>query len=294
MIGRGAAVAAAASTLALLWPAAAGAIPDSGPRETVDIWANTTQTNASAALGYSGRYHAAGNPDADPPPLRHLVIELPPGTKIDTTVPVRCTATDSQLRFQGESACPAAARVGSGEVVVRQAGLGVMTYRTVLYNAPDDILELVMSGSRVVGVVHTYVRGTTLDGPVPTCLMGGQPPKDCPSDQLTILANRLQVDPVSVGEGDARRNYGTTPPTCPASGRWPIPVTFHFADGSVDTVTPTAPCTRPATATTKSTRRCRHRRTRKARRCHRRARRKAATRRSDRRHRRSGQRARRR
>jgi hypothetical protein len=228
--------------LGLMWPAGATAIPDSGPHETVDMWSSTPKPNASSALGYWAGYHAAGDPDADPPPLRRLTIQLPAGTRIDTSVPPRCTASDLELRLAGESACPPSAWLGRGAATIRQPGLGVATYDTVLYNAEDQLLELVKSGDQVVGVVHTYVHGTTLDGPIPTCLTGGQPPDGCPFDQFTLLANHLQVNAMSVGTGITRRNYGTTPATCPPTHTWQVRVTFSFADGSVDSVTPRAPC----------------------------------------------------
>lgn len=231
-------------SLGLLWPAGAGAAPASGPRETVDIASSTPHPNTSAALSYTARYHAPNDPDGDPPALRHLRIELPPGTGIDTSVPERCTASDDEIRLRGESACPPGARIGAGWVRVKQFGLGVETYPTVIYNAKDDMLELVKSGDRVLAVVHTYVRGTTLEGPVPTCATGGNPPMGCPFDQLTLLANHLQVEPITRGG----RNYGTTPPTCPASGRWEAPVTLTYGDGSVDRVTPYSPCLRFAAA----------------------------------------------
>jgi hypothetical protein len=233
--------------LALLWPGAAGAIPDTGSHETVDLTTSTAQPGVSAALGYSGRYHAANDPNGDPPALRRLVIELPPGTRVDTSVLPQCTASDSEIMLVGESACPARARIGEGQATVKQVGTGtVSTYDTVIYNADNDMLELVESGGRVLAVVHTYVHGTTLDGPVPTCINGGDPPSGCPVDELILLANHLQIHAFSAGG----RNYGTTPPTCPASGRWLAPVTFYYADGSVDQVTPQAPCTpTPATPT---------------------------------------------
>jgi hypothetical protein len=233
-----------AGCLGLLWAAGAGGHPASASHEMVDLWTNTTHPGRSAALGYAARYHAAGNPHGDPPALRRLVIQLPRGTKIDTSVPARCTASDTELMAKGESACPAGARIGSGEATVRMVGLGVTTYPTVIYNAAGQMLELVKSGSQVVGVVHTYVHGTTLDGPVPTCIGGGQPPSGCPFDQLTLLANHLRIVPRGVGRGRARRNYGTTPPKCPRSHRWLAPVTLYYADGSVDHVTPWARCTR--------------------------------------------------
>ncbi|MEA2398216.1 MAG: hypothetical protein QOK25_1772 [Thermoleophilaceae bacterium] len=246
--------------LGLLWPSAAGAIPASGPHETVEMSSSTTRPSASAALGYAARYHSASDPSGDPPALRRLVIELPAGTRIDTSVPGRCTASDSQIMFQGESACPSSARVGSGQATVKQFGLASATYDTVIYNAENQMLELVKSGDTVLGVVHTYIHGTTLDGPIPTCLTGGQPPNGCPFDELTLLSNHLEVRPVSAGHGAARRNYGTTPPTCPTSGRWQARVTLYYADGSVDKVWPQAPCSQPRRGRKKSSRRRRHRR----------------------------------
>jgi hypothetical protein len=223
-----------------LWPAVARGLPSSGPHETVDMATTTSQPHASAGLRYAARYHAANDPSGDPPALRHLLIELPAGTRIDTSVPGRCSASDLEIMLVGESACPPSARVGSGQVTVEQVGTGVSTYDTVLYNADHDVLELVESGGRVVGIAHTYQHGTTLDGPVPTCITGGNPPDGCPFDELRLLANQLQIQPLSVGG----RNYGTTPPTCPRSGFWTIRVTLSYADGSVDTVTPETPCSR--------------------------------------------------
>jgi hypothetical protein len=228
-----------AGLVALACPAAAHALPASGPHETADVVTSTTQPGASAGLRYAGRYHAVGDPSGDPPALRHLVIELPPGTRIDSSVPARCTANDLELMIVGPSACPPAARVGSGQVTVEQIATGgVATYDTVLYNADHDLLELVVLHGRVLGIAHTYQHGTTLDGPVPTCITGGDPPDGCPSDQLKLLANHLEVLPFSAGG----RNYGTTPPTCPTSGFWKTRVTLSYADGSVDTVAPRTPC----------------------------------------------------
>lgn len=234
----GARATVALALAALAWPAASPAIPASGPHETVDMWSTRSKPAVSASLGYAATYHARNDPGGDPPALRWLRMDLPAGTRIDTSVLPRCTATDREIRLAGESACPPEARIGTGEVTVKAFGAGVSTYPTVIYNAPDEMIELVMSGQRVVGVVHTYVRGTTLEGPVPTCLDGGQPPDGCPFDQLTLLANHLQVDAARTAEGP----YGLTPPFCPRSRRWKVRVTLTYADGSVDKVFPRTPC----------------------------------------------------
>ena len=92
------------------------------------------------------------------------------------------------------------------------------TFPTVIYNAPGDLLELILFGDRVVGVAHTYVRDRTLDGPIPTCLTGGQPPRGCPFDQVILLANRLAVRRISVGDRAYVRTPGIGPVARPDGG----------------------------------------------------------------------------
>jgi hypothetical protein len=145
--------------------------------------------------------------------------------------------------LMGESACPAGSRVGTGMATAKITGLGTMTFNTVLFNAKDQQIELVESGGRAAGVVHTYVHGLTLDGPVPTCLTGGQPPSGCPFDEVTLLSNHLASLPISVGRGSHKRNYGTTPPTCPRARKWVSRLTLSYADGSIDKVTASQACT---------------------------------------------------
>jgi hypothetical protein len=224
-MGRAPVVLFSALVLLAVEAASAFVIPAAGPHEVVDLWSSTTRPNTSASLGYAAHYHAAYDSHADPPALRHLVIQLPRGTKIDTSVPRRCAASDDTIRFAGESACPRSARIGHGEATVKILGAGTMTFPTVIYNARNDMLELVKSGDRVLAVVHTYVRGNRLDGPVPTCLDGGNPPKGCPFDQFVLLANHLEIS-LLTRQG---RNYGTSPPRCPRSRRWRTPVTLHSA-----------------------------------------------------------------
>jgi hypothetical protein len=221
------------------------AMAATGAHETVEISTTSADPGASAGLTYRASYHSATDPESDPPALRRLVIELPAGTRTDTSVPGQCTASDMEIMLIGQGACPASARIGSGQVTVREFGLSSATYDSVLENAPGQQLELVTSGSRVLGVVHTYIQGTTLDGPIPTCLTGGQPPSGCPIDQLTLLSNHLQTEAISRGQGRNRRNYGTTPSTCPPSRLWTGRARFYYADGSSDSVVYHVACRRP-------------------------------------------------
>src|SRR5947209_13322410 len=100
------AIVSIASVAWLYAVAAAVAHPGSGPHETVDLTTTTTLPGASAGLGYAATYHGTAGPRSRPPALRELVIDMPPGTKMDTGALPQCDATDAQLMALGEAACP--------------------------------------------------------------------------------------------------------------------------------------------------------------------------------------------
>jgi len=241
-MSRGTCLAICCAAGLVLAPAALAG-PASGPHETVAVASSTMKPNSSTGFSYAATYHGLSGPHSDPPALRHLVIQLPAGTRIDTSVPGQCNVSDADLMLMGEAACPANAKVGTGMATAKLTGLGTMTFNTVLYNARGQQLELVESGGRVMGIAHTYVHGTTLDGPVPTCFTGGQPPSGCPFDEVALLSNHLASVPISTGRGRGRRSYGMTPPSCPSSHRWKGAVTFFYGDGSADRVTVYQRCT---------------------------------------------------
>jgi hypothetical protein len=220
-------------------PADAVAIPGSGPHETVDITLTTRQVNTSAGLTYAATYRNPSDPGADPPALRRITIVGPQGTRGDTFVPGQCTASDTQLKAQGESACPADSRVGSGWVKTKGA-TGVTTLDTTIFNAAFEQVELVKVGAGGIAVARSSIHGVTFDGLVPTCLTGGQPPDGCPSDQFVLLSQSLSTAPV----GKGRHAYLTTPPVCPPAGRFRTLVTLYYADGAKETVVSRQPCTR--------------------------------------------------
>ena len=237
-------VAAAALLLGLLAASPASAKPGSGPHETVDITSTTTHPRAAAGFNWHATFRNPANPHADPPALRRLVIEGPPGTKTDTSAIARCRASDTELRQKGESACPANTRYGYGKVTVRIFGVIESTLDSVVFNADHAQIELFkfMGGSG--GFRRGVVRGRSIDAPVPTCLLGGQPPKDCPFDQVVVLSNELHTLAVGSGKGRHRRNLLTAPGSCPRSRWWKTHVTFDYADGSADRVVTKQRCTR--------------------------------------------------
>jgi hypothetical protein len=231
-----------ALALAVFVPSSAGAIPGTGPHETVDITITTKRPNASTGLNWYAQYRNPANPQADPPALRRLVIVGPSGTHSDTSVTAECRATDDQFRQSGESACPAESHIGWGKATARLLSAVPMTFDTSLFNAPDEQVELVKVAGGGGAVVRGTIRDNVLDSPIPTCLMGGQPPAGCPSDQVVLLSNELHQRPLSIGRGRHRRNLLTTPPKCPRSRLWTTQVTFYYADGAVDRVATKQPC----------------------------------------------------
>src|SRR5947209_10121323 len=106
--------AAALALAAIAAPPAAFATPVSGPHETIDNQLTTTRPNAPSGFTYTGAYHAAGNPNANPPYMQRMVSYNPAGSRFDTSVPARCAASDLQLEVDGAAACPADSRLGGG------------------------------------------------------------------------------------------------------------------------------------------------------------------------------------
>jgi len=227
----------------------AHAQPVTGARGTVDFTLTTTQPCTSAGFTYKASFRNPTNPGADPPPLRRLVIKGAEGSAIDTQVTTRCQVSDAKLRQEGEAACPPASRIGGGSAKVKASLLPTVSYRSVLFNADHDQLELLTGAPPAPNVVvHGYIKGDIIDSPIPTCINGGYVPKDCPTDQATLLSNTLSAPALTTGSGATRRAYFTTPPTCPSSGMWQTPVTFFYGDGVEETLVTEQPCVAPAKA----------------------------------------------
>src|SRR5438128_1799594 len=100
--------------VAVVLPGGALAKPVSWSRGTVDQTYTTTAPNSPTGVVLAGRYHAKGDPNADPPFLRRMVLYPPKGFRYDTRVPDACTASDLKLMALGPDACPEGSRVGDG------------------------------------------------------------------------------------------------------------------------------------------------------------------------------------
>lgn len=165
--------------------------------------------------------------------------------RVDTSVRPECRATDADFKSRGQGACSAGSRIGNGFATVKTLGLFTSTFDSTIFNAPRQQAEILQSGGQTSAVARTFFRRDGLiEGPVPTCIAGGNPPQGCPMDQVALLSQKIRTPALSAGRGARRRNYMTTPKTCPRSRRWRTRVTLSYGDGTVETVTTRQPCIR--------------------------------------------------
>lgn len=236
---RRALLAAVAAAFLTLGASGAAAQPVSGPHETIEQTFTSAQPGTATGGGFTGSYHAAGDPSGDPPYMRRMTFYPPPGFRYDTSVPDRCTASDNEVALEGPSACPEGSHVGSGTAVGKFMG-STTTLDIDLFNAEDSMLMVARSP-----IVASAARGVFQpDGSVqwesPTCYPAFNPP-GCPVDNVLQMGSTMKIPPYVRGG----RAYMTTPPTCPKSGHWEEPVRFWWADGSGETVVTQQPCNRP-------------------------------------------------
>lgn len=197
----------------------------------------------STGIGLTVVYHNPDDPSAKPPPVARTTLKLPAGSRIDTSVPGRCTATDAQLQTQGPAACPAASRIGDGSVDVA-TGLGPpATAPVAIFNTRGGLILLARVAAAQI-VTRGVVRGRFITISIP-------PTPGGPPDNRSAL-NRAQMRLLPVvrrpapGARGRPHAYLTTPRVCPRSRHWVIGAGFRYGvDGHGQTRTSLSPC-RPA------------------------------------------------
>lgn len=226
----------AAALLAAAVPASASA--QSGSRQSFDLTFTSTTPGTSAGFSQKIDYVNPADAQAKPPAVQTIVVTLPDGAAIDTSVPEQCTAPDPVLIAQGADACPEASRVGGGTIVLDTGAPGparlVRNDVTLLNNQGEMIflLEDQQSGGRTV--TRAVVSGRSITSEVPP-IPGGPP------DGFTAIDTvDLEVRAVS-RDGTA---FVSTPPTCP--GEWTSSAMFTYRDGVSQTVTSGSPCSSQA------------------------------------------------
>jgi hypothetical protein len=216
-------------------------VGQTGSRQTAAVTFDERNPGASTGSELSIDYINPDDPQAKPPAVQKVVIELAPGTVIDTSVPARCEASDLELMAMGPAACPAEASVGSGEIDLDSGIPGparIIRYDVTLLNNTGELILLLESKSepRSRIVARSTIEGATITSevaPVP----GGPP------DGFTAIKRvRLSLEERSTGRGKSHRGYFVTPDVCPRERAWTNTITFTYRDGVSQTTRNSSAC----------------------------------------------------
>ncbi|HEX8074636.1 MAG TPA: hypothetical protein VF545_06605 [Thermoleophilaceae bacterium] len=243
-IGRRTAIGAAAIGMgaSLAAGAAGAAAADPAKIDYRDTF-TTQQPGSSSARLFDVAFADPDDPNAKPPVVSHVHAVLPEGARYDTTAVPRCTASDAEMMLQGTDACPAETRVGTVDFLV-DSGAPPPTPDSerftpvdiTLFNAKDHAILLSRdSASGAYVVVRAPIDGGTLDIDVPP-LPGTPPYGGADKREHAIVLARTGT------QNGRRLSYITTPPTCPASGKWEFHIDYTFRDGRKQTVRDQTPC----------------------------------------------------
>lgn len=227
-----------------LAPAAPAGAQDA-PRQTFADTFTTTAPGASTGLRLEIDYHDPENPEGKPYAVQTILQTLHPGTRIDTSVPPRCEASDQELMAQGAGACPAETRVGGGELSVDTGsdvpGPRVVESRVTFFNADGEVILFTESTNTQGAPIRTSGRSRIGDGTI-TSTVPPVPAAPPPDPFLAIKRVRVALDAFERAGGA----FITTPPECPAGGAWTHAGTFTYRDGIEQTVTSDSPCSAAA------------------------------------------------
>jgi hypothetical protein len=266
-----------ASVAVLLVAIAAGpatAAAQSGSRQSGTVRFTSALPGTPTGLSESALYQDPNNPGGKPPAVRTIAVRYAPGFKFDTSVPALCTASDSQIQAQGDSACPAGSRVGDGGAVFATGFPGPSSTFSVSFDIFNDKNQLIFVARQPdSGMVIQVSRSTIQDGTITTNIAAT--PGGPPDGQSSVQSIHFKLNQVTTTRNGAVASYLTTPPTCPSSGLWTSTGTFTYADGASQTILPTTPCViaqQPAAGTQSRHFTRRHTRHHRARRAHTRSR----------------------
>jgi hypothetical protein len=179
--------------------------------------------------------HTAGQEGKPKAGASRVVIRLAPGTKFDTTVPKRCTASIARIIGTRGTACRSS-QVGSGTIVRDgRPSFGVLTEKVTAFNAKDSLILYLDHPQPGAGrqVMIGKLKGATLDTTVPQAGDGYR---------IYLTSFDVTIKPLSKRIDGHRRNYVTAPRTCPRSGFWKTVGTFYFTNGKKAVRTSSTSC----------------------------------------------------
>ena len=234
---KAAALAALTAALPIAAPALAEAQSDA--RQTVSDRFTTRIPGASAGRIFEVDFFDPADREAKPHAASRVFLELHPGARFDTTAIPQCEASDPQLMVQGADACPAESRVGTNVVVTDTGFPGPNRLITTDFVFLNNEEELILVGTERGSGARVVLRGRVKDN---TLTIDIPPLPGAPPDGGANRSERAVFNEASTVRDGRRVAYLTTPPDCPASGRWTNQVTYTYRDGVEQTATSTSPC----------------------------------------------------
>ena len=205
--------------------------------QTAELVLENAESAAATPLRLGIDYVNPADPAAKPPAVMEVVETLPPGSRIDTSVPEACTASDAELASSGQGACPPGSRVGGGEVDL-DTGTATLAFEVTLFSNRDQLILLFeQKGGGVRTPSRARVDGDRPEGPQ---IVAQVPPiPGGPPDGFTAIERvRLRADAIT-RDG---RSYVTTPDSCPPAGSWTSRIDFVYRNGTRQTTTNPSPC----------------------------------------------------
>src|SRR3954471_494646 len=201
-----------------------------------------------AGAPFPGDDQGQDTPTATPPYMRKMVFYPPRGWRYDTSVPVRCSASDLELELRGPAGCPAASRLGGGTTagIIYEPLANAFEFTGYknsfdIFNDTGEQVMVLQAGDFGYVVVRGRIgadQSVTYESP--TCFPSPPAGQKCLRDYILQLKSQSSMPAYIKGS----RSYARTPPKCPARGYWRGTVKFWWADGSIDTVATDQRCKR--------------------------------------------------
>lgn len=214
--------------------AAALAAGTEASRQSATVAFTTPLPAGSSGLDIDIDYVNPADPEGKPPAVRQIFIRLAKGTRIDTTVPPVCEASDQELIASGPAACPGTT-LGEGFIGFDTGfppPLRMLEEDVTFLNGDGQIIFATRdraTGARLVSRATVLRRRLTSSAPT----LPGTPP-----DGAAVDVVRERLDAISV----SGRHYITTPRSCPVTGYWRHKARFTYADGVRQLVVSRSPC----------------------------------------------------
>lgn len=201
-----------------------------------------TNTSSGTKFAETATEDQNASNNHQPKSSREFDITFPAGSKIDyTTVPV-CKNLDESAA----NPCPKNTKVGSGnaQVLLPFPNSAPITATVTAYNRVKGLFLYVVPSVGAPVVLKPVYKGLTLKTATPpNCLAGTNQNGQCVNNdgskgQEAVIT---EFDLTTKAAHKGKKNYLTTPKTCPKGG-WKFSAHVTYSDGTSTTLGSVSPC----------------------------------------------------